>query len=221
MEMQRIPSLYRRPEHHNDNFGYRGRSSIDRERPRQVADVDTTSVPTLPIALSSMLKTTTETGDIGQFSIRSVRGSGGLSGASPSQHRRRPVHDFRYRNPYSPRPRFQHAVIDDRRGLPSYTDDFIDRTVQSSRVPGRHEQRSYSLTQASYSPYTVSSRRFNASPRSQPERPRPLQRPRSPFVYPTRLKRPGFRPSSPALTDGGVVDYSRRVEIGRAHYVSG
>lgn len=47
-----------------------------------------------------------------------------------------------------------------------------------------------------------------------------LQRPRSPFAYPTRLKRPGFRPSSPALTDGGGVDYRRRAEIDRTPYVS-
>ncbi|KAK3498602.1 hypothetical protein B0T13DRAFT_503044 [Neurospora crassa] len=43
-----------------------------------------------------------------------------------------------------------------------------------------------------------------------------LQRPRSPFPYPTRLKRPGVRPSSPAVTESGVVDYSRMVEIDRA-----
>ncbi|KAK1981443.1 hypothetical protein LZ30DRAFT_83437 [Colletotrichum cereale] len=45
-----------------------------------------------------------------------------------------------------------------------------------------------------------------------------LQRPRSPFPYPTRLKRPGVRPSSPALTENGLVDYSRMVEIDRISY---
>lgn len=41
------------------------------------------------------------------------------------------------------------------------------------------------------------------------------QRPRSPYPYPTRLARPGIRPSSPALTENGLVDYSRMVEIKR------
>jgi hypothetical protein len=47
-----------------------------------------------------------------------------------------------------------------------------------------------------------------------------VQRPRSPFPYPARLKRPGFRPSSPVLADGGGVDYSRRAEIERTPNVS-
>jgi len=47
-----------------------------------------------------------------------------------------------------------------------------------------------------------------------------LQRPRSPFPYPTRLKRPGVRPASPALTETGLVDYSRMVEIDRISSVS-
>lgn len=46
------------------------------------------------------------------------------------------------------------------------------------------------------------------------------QRPRSPFPYPTRLKRPGVRPASPALTDTGAVDYSKMVEIDRVSHVS-
>ena len=46
-----------------------------------------------------------------------------------------------------------------------------------------------------------------------------LQRPRSPFPYPTRLKRPGVRPASPALTENGSVDYSRMVGIDRVSYV--
>ena len=47
-----------------------------------------------------------------------------------------------------------------------------------------------------------------------------MQRPRSPFPYPTRLKRPGVRPASPALTENGSVDYSRMVEIDRVSHVS-
>ncbi|PBP24693.1 hypothetical protein BUE80_DR004449 [Diplocarpon rosae] len=71
------------------------------------------------------------------------------------------------------------------------------------------------MTQTSYSSYTLSNHRSYASLRSQADGSNPVQRPRSPFAYPARLKRPGFRPSSPALTDGGLIDYSRRAEIER------
>lgn len=48
-----------------------------------------------------------------------------------------------------------------------------------------------------------------------------LARPRSPYPYHTRLKRPGVRPSSPALTSDGIIDYSRMVEVERRpSYVS-
>ena len=46
-----------------------------------------------------------------------------------------------------------------------------------------------------------------------------LQRPRSPFPYPTRLKRPGVRSASPAVTDNGCVDYSRMIELDRVSQV--
>lgn len=89
------------------------------------------------------------------------------------------------------------------------------------RVFDEPDCRSYSMTQTSYSSYTLSNHRSYASLRSQPEITGQLQRARSPFAYPARLKPPGFRPSSPALTDGGVIDYSRRTEIERGSQVSG
>lgn len=73
-------------------------------------------------------------------------------------------------------------------------------------------QRSYSMTTCGSKSYTL--------PRNHDLR-LPLdchpgaQRPRSPYPYPTRLPRPGIRPSSPALTENGIVDYSRMVEIDR------
>lgn len=88
----------------------------------------------------------------------------------------------------------------------------------ASRLFNDPDYRSYSMTQTSYSAYTLSNHRSYASLRSQQDGSGHLQRPRSPFAYPARLRRPGFRPSSPALTDGGIVDYSRRAEIDRKAY---
>lgn len=135
----------------------------------------------------------------------------------------------RYDDPLQkPRQTFQPygvPTIDDRRRLPSYARDATSEVVSmyetasqksGSRVFDDPDYRSYSMTQTSYSAYTLSNHRSYASLRSHPDINGPLQRPRSPFAYPARLKRPGFRPSSPALTDGGMVDYSRRAEIDRS-----
>ncbi|KAI1465786.1 uncharacterized protein F4812DRAFT_466210 [Daldinia caldariorum] len=112
-----------------------------------------------PGALESMLKTTTETGDIGIFSIKPI---------PPLPQRREDI------------------------GLRSYS-----MTTCESRQLSHHKSTTTLQSQASGGP---------------------LQRPRSPFPYPTRLKRPGVRPASPALTETGRVDYSRMVEIDRASY---
>ncbi|KAI8965818.1 hypothetical protein F5Y11DRAFT_367256 [Daldinia sp. FL1419] len=112
-----------------------------------------------PGALESMLKTTTETGDIGIFSIK----------------------------PIPP--------------LPQRREDIAPRSYSMSNCGPRHLSHHRSTT-------TLQSQAIGG----------PLQRPRSPFPYPTRLKRPGVRPASPALTENGRVDYSRMVEIDRASY---
>lgn len=88
----------------------------------------------------------------------------------------------------------------------------------SSQILENSGHRSMSMTQASHAPYTVPSYLHSHSMRGNPDRGL-IQRPRSPFAYPARLKRPGFRPSSPALTDDGSVDYSRRAEIDRLSMV--
>ncbi|KAK3394725.1 hypothetical protein B0H63DRAFT_56048 [Podospora didyma] len=173
-----------------------------------------------PGPLESMLKTTTETGDIGLFSIKPTRSTATFHGS------------LRRRRMYSaPRPVGisssdvveTSSLRDDRRHLPSYRDTASEiismyasdsqRSVSSSLSP-----RFDVLGQRSYSMTTCSSRQLpnqksNGTLQSQPSG--SLQRPRSPFPYPTRLKRPGVRPSSPALTENGAVDYRRMVEIDR------
>jgi hypothetical protein len=178
-----------------------------------------------PGPLESMLKTTTETGDIGVFSIGSQlpcahtfhqlpRAWSGISKAN------RPP---RSGSRGSDRPVFQ----DDRRRLPSYRDTTSeilslygsDNHYPSPRPRLRYyddgSHRSYSMT--SYGSGRTFYARTGGTP--VPFAGVGLQRPRSPFPYPTRLKRPGVRPASPALTEDGSIDYSRMVGIDHVSYV--
>ncbi|KAH6659918.1 hypothetical protein BKA67DRAFT_546209 [Truncatella angustata] len=174
-------------------------------------------------ALEGMLKTTTETGDIGLFSIKSVPGTAfGIAGRREPTGPTYPVHPSR-------QPMDKPQRRDDCKKLPVHQDTASDIIS----MYGSNSQSSVSSTQAtlseepghrSYSMTTVGSRHLshnksNATLQSQASS-APLQRPRSPFPYPTRLKRPGARPVSPAVTEAGIVDYSRMVEIDRISLVS-
>ncbi|KAA8570390.1 hypothetical protein EYC84_002682 [Monilinia fructicola] len=213
----------------------RSKASIDKASTRNGSSIrsfqDNNIPSSLPKGCGSMLKTTTETGDIGLFSIKPSR----LPQTSNTLPRRTNG-GYRENDLQRPRPSFQPygmPAVDDRRRLPSYTrkassgvksmyDSASVKSVNSSnRGHEDPDYRSYSMTQtASQSGYNLSNQRSYASLRSQQDGTTLVQRPRSPFAYPTRLRRPGFRPSSPALTDGGGIDYSRRAEIDRIPYVS-
>lgn len=205
------PSTLRRPA-----------SEVDLRHGASIGKGDTRPASGIPRGFESMLKTSTETGDIGMFSIRPSRLPSSLG--TP-----RRISSYNDAGLQKPRQSFQPygvpASIDDRRRLPSYNRDTTSELIsmyegpsqKSSRVFDDSDYRSYSMTQASS--YTLSNHRSYTSLRSQPDGSGLLQRPRSPFAYPARLRRPGFRPSSPALTDGGVVDYRRRAEIDRMTYV--
>ncbi|KAA8570391.1 hypothetical protein EYC84_002682 [Monilinia fructicola] len=211
----------------------RSKASIDKASTRNGSSIrsfqDNNIPSSLPKGCGSMLKTTTETGDIGLFSIKPSR----LPQTSNTLPRRTNG-GYRENDLQRPRPSFQPygmPAVDDRRRLPSYTrkassgvksmyDSASVKSVNSSnRGHEDPDYRSYSMTQtASQSGYNLSNQRSYASLRSQQDGTTLVQRPRSPFAYPTRLRRPGFRPSSPALTDGGGIDYSRRAEIDRIPY---
>lgn len=182
------------------------------------------SPSTLPKGFESMLRISTETGDIGMFSIKPSRVP-----QSSTPRRSAAYNENGFQRPRQAFQPFGVPDVDDRRRLPSYARDATSEVVSmyetasqksASRAFDDPDYRSHSMTQTSYSAYKLSNHRSNTSLRSQQSGSGLLQRPRSPFAYPTRLKRHGFRPSSPALTDGGVIDYSRRAEIDRTPYVS-
>ncbi|KAK0673246.1 hypothetical protein QBC41DRAFT_298743 [Cercophora samala] len=204
----------------SQSHGALNRSYHSRQQLRSVNE--NSSLLVSPGPLESMLKTTTETGDIGLFSIRPVRSSGNFHASSS---RRRPGYG---ETPLSRRPNGDgirsYSLRDDRRWLPSYRDTTSEiismygsdsrRSASSAFTPPCNDMgnRSYSMT-------TCSSRRPPSQKPSGDMQTQQhegyLQRPRSPFPYPTRLKRPGVRPASPALTENGAVDYSKMVGIDR------
>ncbi|RYP76916.1 hypothetical protein DL771_001469 [Monosporascus sp. 5C6A] len=160
MDHHRLP---RRSASHGtlrDSYAYHGRPGTGPSpvrpfrKPLRSVNENSVLLPS-PGALESMLKTTTETGDIGIFSIKPVTS-------------------------------------------PTSTEDFGLRPFSITTCGSRYVSR-YGSTA------TLQSQASGGH----------LQRPRSPFPYPTRLKRPGMRPASPALTETGHVDYSRMVEIDR------
>lgn len=219
-----------------ERFPNRPRAATDGSSPRNldVKTLDVARAGNLPRGFEGMLKTTTETGDIGMFSIKPSRLPHSFSTPRrPSV----PVDNGipRVKQTFQP---YGVPSVDDRRRLPSYTRaasdamSMYDSSSQKStnRAFDEPDYRSYSMTHTSHSSYTLSNHRSYASLRGQSQKDAfhggttagagpLLQRPRSPFAYPTRLRRPGFRPSSPALTDGGIVDYSRRAEIDRQGHV--
>ncbi|KAK4165665.1 hypothetical protein QBC43DRAFT_368805 [Cladorrhinum sp. PSN259] len=152
-----------------------------------------------PGPLESMLKTTTETGDLGLFSIRPVRSSISI----PSPSRRRPSFgDPAYRRPPNSE-RMLHRSSSfkaDRIWLPSYRNtnseiismygsDSMRSAASSFMLPfDDRARRSYSMTTCSSRPLT--NQKSTGTMQSH-QGDGVLQRPRSPFPYPTRLKRPG------------------------------
>jgi hypothetical protein len=179
----------------------------------------------LPSTLSGMLKTTTETGEIDLFIAKKRFNSPRktcIDYVEDESPLRAPQHSR-----YPSGALLDSSGIDDRRFLPSYARDTTSEIVsmyetasQKASYTRRYEDsdlRTYSMNQSFRSSNTLSNHRSFASLQGECNLP---QRPHSPFAYPTRLKRPGFRPSSPALTDGGGIDYARRAELERSGTVS-
>ncbi|KAI0596586.1 hypothetical protein F4775DRAFT_603412 [Biscogniauxia sp. FL1348] len=224
MEPQRLPKRSASHGTLRGSYSAHGRSGLGPSpmrplhKPLRSVNENSVLLPS-PGALESMLKTTTETGDIGIFSIKPV----------PLSPQRRDA--FSDLGQLHPPPR---RSVDDlyRRGIARKPPCNRDTTSEIVSMYGTESQKSGTSTLSpasteylgprSYSMTTCGSKHLShhkstATLQSQGSSSQ-LQRPRSPFPYPTRLKRPGVRPSSPALTENGRVDYSRMVEIDRISY---
>ena len=159
-----------------------------------------------PSSIQSMLRNTTETGNVGQFSIKPSRLPPSLprpskARATPSKQRQPGAYYNRHEESNLP-----HTPLQFRQDATTFNGSgFQDQISKPNRGPTRspsiEDYRSYSTTKSSYASHGLTTHHPNSNGGyGGPGGPHQL-RPRSPFAYPTRLKRPGYRPSSPALSE--------------------
>lgn len=161
-----------------------------------------------PSTVHSMLKNTTETGDVGPFSMKPNR-------FPHSTPRMIPTHNVAGQQDASRRSSskqrhgdIQHNMSTSHPGnltSSSVVSVYLTQNQRSyrpsSRGPISDDERSYSIARSSHTNRSVPSPRLHSSHRFQGQGDMQGARPRSPYAYPTRLKRPGYRPSSPAYSD--------------------
>ena len=161
-----------------------------------------------PSVVQSMLKNSTELGDVGQFVHKPPRipvVSSQVSSATPSKGRSRSI-KRRQISPYhdSPIPSNGPHVLEHTRQVVTASKDSDFRT-QDYRAPLRRPSLEgngdYAMTQSSYNSHSLTHRHPKTNGPTSSRGGVSNLRPRSPYAYPTRLKRPGYRPSSPAFGD--------------------
>lgn len=180
----------------------------------------------LSSGVMNMLRTSTELGDIGGVSS-GVSSSSSFKPGRTSQvprpaHRRRSNNHTSHVSIGSNQTQTTNGISSKHRSRPStssvprksmtsslnvpqYLPDTVSPTMMnlpgtSPLVPPARlskDGRSFSLTNNYYPQHKLSAPRSFASLRH----PEPVQRPRSPYRYPTRLRRPGYRSPSPAMSD--------------------
>jgi hypothetical protein len=175
-------------------------------------------------AFEGMLKTTTETGDIGLLPVKS------LSNTQPLTGPRKIGRSYKHIESRPPRQSLHNGVpaMVDMSQVPSYSRDTSSEIISMYETASQRSAsqdvnnphcRSHPMSQrCSSSP--LFNRRSYTSLRSQTGGNYPPQRPRSPFAYPTRLMRPARRPCSPVLANAGDIGCPRRAEAERPSYVS-
>ena len=159
-----------------------------------------------PSSIQSMLRNTTETGNVGQFSIKPSRVPPSLP--RPSKARATPIKQREpgayYNKPEDSNTR-QTLLPSRQDATASNCSAFQNQLPRSHRAPARspsiEDYRSYSTTKSSYASHSLTTHHPHTNGVHGGSGGPQNLRPRSPFAYPTRLKRPGYRPSSPALSE--------------------
>ena len=164
------------------------------------------NVPSKPSPVSNMLKTSTETGDESQFYRKPPRVHVSSSHFSPlpknvpAASRKRP-HQTPISNGQHGRGELQVPDTIRQGGTASINSTFHTRGhTRSYQRPSLEDYSSRSMTQGTYNNHSLT---YRGPPTSKYNYRRDVTyaRPRSPYTYTTRLKRLGYRPSSPALSD--------------------
>ena len=195
-----------------------GKRAAQLRTPNDLAQV--TLLPT-PASIQSMLRNGTEVGDVGELAFNPNRrpspsqlSPSTLPSSVPSSASKR---TYRYRGEAYLDPNennMSHGIppYPASRGMddgpsPSFTNRNRSQSSTGaqprgqSKGPNNENGRSSAIMHRSSAARSVPRypSHINGHLRSQGD-PRGM-RPRSPLVYPTRLKRPGYRPSSPSLTE--------------------
>lgn len=172
-------------------------------------------------AIQSMLKNTTELGDIGSYVTKATKlprqRSTTIGHSRDHQHHRpRAPSSSAYApgNHISER-RYHQPRCDHREHSLRHNPSLRETNRDHSLTSDSQDQRSDSLTQSS----SLNSRRLSVHPSLRSIRPygHPAPRPRSPLAYPSRLKRPGYRPSSPAFSELNRSDSALHTTVQRAY----
>ncbi|KAF1946423.1 hypothetical protein EJ02DRAFT_450518 [Clathrospora elynae] len=165
--------------------------------------------------ITSMLRTSTEMGNLGSLTgditgMGSMRppqrrgASSRLSTASSMSNNssRASRHHHRAYPSSSSAPRYS---MGRESNVPQYVADTLSPTMMNisgssplipNRTRDRDSHRSQSMTHTIQPPYSLSSNRSLSSLRHEH-----VPRPKSPYMYHTRLRRPNYPPASPALSD--------------------
>ena len=181
-----------------------------------------------PSPVQSMLKTSTETGDVGQFNRKPPRGHIPASHFSPlpkstvraaSGKRPRQIPIDSGKHGYSG---LQNAETLRQGGTAPIHSTFHARGhTRPYQRPSFEDYTSPSRTQGAYNSHSLT---YRGPPTNVYHYRRDVSqvRPRSPYTYTTRLKRLGYRPSSPALGDINkpAAIYSRTASPLSAHNTS-
>lgn len=163
------------------------------------------SITQKPSSIQSMLKNTTETGDSGQYSIRPNRVPTAIPRPSPASSSKAQNTFSKLRQP-GPYYNGHSGYNGHHSPMPSPNGSGSSRHGQRpfrgpQRAPSFEDYQTFSTTHSSYTSHSLTNRHPYAHGHYQGRTDLQSTRPRSPFAYPTRLKRPGYRPSSPALSE--------------------
>ena len=164
-----------------------------------------------PSSIQSMLRNTTETGNVGQFSIKPSRVPPSLprplkARTTPSKQRQ-PAAYYNRNEDSNGRHTYFHHRQETTTSNSSSSQSQLPRPHRGpARSPSVEDYRSYSTTKSPYRSHGPTTHHLHINGgHGGPHN----MRPRSPFAYPTRLKRPGCRPSSPALSELNRQDRSQ------------
>ncbi|KAL8718389.1 MAG: hypothetical protein Q9225_004464 [Loekoesia sp. 1 TL-2023] len=192
-------------------------NSGKRQPPSLWPESNASSLPTAS-AIQSMLKNTTELGDVGLFAAKPTKLPRHSTGTAPHPQKQ---HYYQPRGPYADYATGNHITQKryyrtryDQRGYPLRHNPSLRTNGGHSLISDSQDQRSDSVTQSS-----INSRRISVHPSLPNIRPyaRVGPRPRSPYTYPSRLKRPGYRPFSPGFSEANVSDSALHSSVHRAY----